>query len=86
MNMLTQPLKIRLGSGYYNLVDATGLAFFYVSSEDQESRRVAFRRNTKADALRVAQIAARSLKDHILLREHILAFCSAFVSAVYVKY
>ena len=38
-----------------------GYALAYVYFEDVESRRVAMRRLTKADALKVAQITARAL-------------------------
>ena len=70
MNMLTLPLKIRLAAECYIVEDAIGQALTYVYFEDQESRRVAMRRLTKTDALRVAQIAARALTDVVRTTQH----------------
>ena len=58
------PLKIRQVNECFVVEDATGQALTYVYFEDQESRRVAMRRMTKADALRVAQVTARALTDN----------------------
>lgn len=55
------PLKIRLAAECYIVEDAMGQALAYVYFEDVESRRVAMRRLTKADALKVAQITTRAL-------------------------
>ncbi len=57
------PLKIRQAAECFIVEDATGQALAYVYFEDLESRRIAMRRITKTDALKVAQITARALTD-----------------------
>ena len=62
--MVALPLKIRQVNECFLVEDVSGQALVYIYFEDQESRRVAMRRMTKADALRVAQVTARALTDN----------------------
>lgn len=63
---LAYPLKIRLAAECFIVEDSAGQALAYVYFEDLESRRIAMRRLTKANALSIAQTTARALTDHIV--------------------